>query len=107
MLVSGGDGLVVGNARALVQRLEGFVQECEAVIDAQRIAGAIEPQRRRDFEITSNGPFILNIESGFVIANMRGQQGSEPLRIVTSSPQFDDAAREFIETVEDIPAADG
>src|SRR5258708_20764987 len=37
---------------------------------------------------------------------MRGQQGSEALRIVTSSPEFDDAAREFIETVEGIPATD-
>src|SRR5258706_11730675 len=104
MIVSGGDGLVVGNARALGQGLEGLVQECEAVIDAQRIAGAIEAQRRRDFEIPCDGPFILNIKSGLVIANMSGQQRSEPLRIVTSGARNDGPARKFIESVEGIPA---
>jgi len=72
MLVSGGDGLVVRNIRALVQGLERFVQECKAVIVTQRIARAIEAQGCSDFEIASDGPFILNIEAHFVIANVRG-----------------------------------
>ncbi len=72
MRVPGGDGLVVGNARALVQRLERFVQESEAVIETCRIAGAIKTQGRSDFEIASEGPFVLKIEAHFIIANMRG-----------------------------------